>query len=151
MVTNSAIALICTVLIWLIGIGPFLLVHLPIALFAGAIGIWLFYVQHQFEDTFWAQGQAWSFHEASLRGSSHYDLPAILRWFTANIGIHHVHHLCSRIPYYRLPKTLRDNPDLRNINRLTLLQSFRCVRLVLWDENRERLISFRDARKLAAD
>jgi omega-6 fatty acid desaturase (delta-12 desaturase) len=151
MVTNSAIALICTVLIWLIGIGPFLLVHLPIALFAGAIGIWLFYVQHQFEDTFWAQGQAWSFHEASLRGSSHYDLPAILRWFTANIGIHHVHHLCSRIPYYRLPKTLRDNPDLRNVNRLTLLQSFRCVRLVLWDENRERLISFRDARKLAAD
>jgi omega-6 fatty acid desaturase (delta-12 desaturase) len=151
MVTNSAIALICTVLIWLIGIGPFLLVHIPIALFAGAIGIWLFYVQHQFEDTFWAQGQAWSFHEASLHGSSHYDLPAILRWFTANIGSHHVHHLCSRIPYYRLPKTLRDNPDLRNINRLTLLQSFRCVRLVLWDENRERLISFRDARKLATD
>ncbi len=138
-------------LIWLIGIGPFLLVHLPIALFAGAMGVWLFYVQHQFEDTFWAQGQAWSFHEASLHGSSHYDLPGVLRWFTANIGIHHVHHLCSRIPYYRLPRTLQDNPDLRNINRLTLLQSFRCVRLVLWDENRERLISFRDARKLAAD
>src|SRR6516225_4724317 len=107
MATNLAIAVAATTLIWFIGIGPFLLVHLPIALLAGSAGVWLFYVQHQFEETFWARGREWDFHQAALRGSSHYDLPGILRWFTANIGVHHVHHLCSRIPYYRLPQTLR--------------------------------------------
>jgi omega-6 fatty acid desaturase (delta-12 desaturase) len=146
MATNLAIAVTATALIWFIGIGPFLLVHLPIALLAGSVGVWLFYVQHQFEETFWAHGREWNFYEASLRGSSYYDLPGILRWFTANIGIHHVHHLCSRIPYYRLQQTLRDNPDLRSVSRLTLFQSFRCVRLVLWDDSRRRLVSFRDVR-----
>ena len=92
----------------------------------------------------------WNLHEAALHGSSHYDLPAILRWFTANIGVHHVHHLCSRIPYYRLPRVLRDHPELRGVSRLTLLESFRCVALVLWDEGRRRLVSFRDARRPAA-
>ena len=82
--------------------------------------------------------------EAALHGSSHYDLPALLRWFTANIGIHHVHHLCSRIPYYRLPRVLRDHPELRDVGRMTLLQSFACVRLVLWDEAQRRLVSFRE-------
>ena len=77
-----------------------------------------------------------------LHGSSHYDLPAFLRWFTANIGIHHVHHLCSRIPYYRLPSVLREHPELRDINRLSLLESFGCVRLVLWDETRRCLVPF---------
>ena len=121
--------------------------HLPIALLAGSVGVWLFYVQHQFEETFWARGGEWNFHEASFHGSSYYDLPGILRWFTANIGVHHVHHLCSRIPYYRLPQALRDNPDLRIVSRLTLFQSFRCVRLVLWDETRRRLVSFRDVQR----
>ncbi len=146
MATNLAIAIAAAALIWIIGIGPFLLVQLPIGFVAGSVGVWLFYVQHQFEDTFWAHGREWDFHEASLRGSSYYDLPGILRWFTANIGVHHVHHLCSRIPYYRLPQTLRDNPNLRSMGRLTLLESFRCVRLVLWDEGRGRLVSFRDVR-----
>jgi omega-6 fatty acid desaturase (delta-12 desaturase) len=146
MATNFSIALVTSTLVWLIGAGPFLLVHLPIVLIAGSVGIWLFYVQHQFEETFWARGREWNFHEASLHGSSHYDLPRILRWFTANIGVHHVHHLCSGIPYYRLPQTLRDNPDLRSVGRLTLFQSFRCVRLVLWDETHRRLVSFRDIR-----
>ena len=85
--------------------------------------------------------------EAALHGSSHYDLPGILRWFTANIGVHHVHHLCSRIPYYRLPRVLRDYPELRGVSRLTLLQSLQCVRLVLWDESRQRLISFGELRR----
>jgi acyl-lipid omega-6 desaturase (Delta-12 desaturase) len=146
MANNLAIAVAAGALIWFIGIGPFLLVHLPIALLAGSVGVWLFYIQHQFEETFWAHGGEWNFHEASLRGSSHYDLPGILRWFTANIGVHHVHHLCSRIPYYGLPQTLRDNPDLHSVSWLTLFQSFRCVRLVLWDESRSRLVSFRDVR-----
>jgi acyl-lipid omega-6 desaturase (Delta-12 desaturase) len=144
MATNLSIAVVTATLVRLIGIGPFLLVHLPIVLLAGSVGVWLFYVQHQFEETFWARDSEWTFHEASLYGSSHYDLPGILRWFTANIGVHHVHHLCSRIPYYRLPQTLRDNPDLHSFGRLTLFQSFRSVRLVLWDETGRRLVSFRD-------
>ena len=98
--------------IWLVGVRPFLLVHLPITLLAASIGVWLFYVQHQFEETLWAKDRDWSMHEAALHGSSHYDLPRVLRWFTANIGVHHVHHLCSRIPYYRLPRVLRDHPEL---------------------------------------
>ena len=144
--TNAAIAAIALVLIWLIGVGAFFLVHLPIMLLAATFGVWLFYVQHQFEDTFWNESRGWNLHEAALYGSSHYDLPRPLRWFTANIGIHHVHHLHSRIPYYRLPRVLRDHPELRDIGRLTLLESFRCVRLVLWDETQRRLVSFREAR-----
>jgi len=151
MATNFAIAVIVAGLIRLIGIGPFLLVHLPIMLLAGSVGVWLFYVQHQFEKTFWAHEGEWTFQEAALHGSSHYDLPAILRWFTANIGMHHVHHLASRIPYYRLPRVLRDYPELRDVSRLTLLRSFCCVRLVLWDESRQRLISFREMRSRRAD
>ena len=150
MATNFAIALVVAVLIWLIGIKAFLLVHLPIMLLAASVGVWLFYVQHQFSETFWAEERHWNLHEAALLGSSHYDLPAILRWFTANIGVHHVHHLCSRIPYYRLPRALRDHPELRGVSRLTLLESFRCVRLALWDEGRRRLVTFRDARRSAA-
>ena len=148
MATNLAIAVVVAGLIRFIGVGPFLLVHLPIMLLAGSIGVWLFYVQHQFELTYWAHDGEWTLHEAALYGSSHYDLPGILRWFTANIGVHHVHHLCSRIPYYRLPRALRDYPELRGMSRLTLLQSFRCVRLVLWDESRRRLISFREMSRL---
>jgi acyl-lipid omega-6 desaturase (Delta-12 desaturase) len=147
MATDVAIAGIVATLIWCIGIRPFLLVHLPIILLAGSIGVWLFYVQHQFERTFWAHDGEWTLHDAALYGSSHYDLPGILRWFTANIGVHHVHHLCSRIPYYHLPRALRDHPELRGVSRLTFLESFRCVRLVLWDEDRRRLISFREVRR----
>jgi omega-6 fatty acid desaturase (delta-12 desaturase) len=149
MATNVAIAMLVATMIWLVGVGPFLLVHLPITLLAASIGVWLFYVQHQFEDTFWARDQGWNYHEAALHGSSHYQLPGVLRWFTANIGVHHVHHLCSRIPYYRLPSVLRDYPQLTTVGRLTLLQSLRCVRRVLWDERSRKLISFRDIRPVA--
>lgn len=144
MATNLAIASMVAVLIWFVGIKAFLLVHLPITLLAAAAGVWLFYMQHQFERTIWARDGEWSLHDAALHGSSHYDLPAPLRWFTANIGVHHVHHLCSRIPYYRLPEVLREHPELRAIGRLTLLESLRCVRLALWDEERNRLVSFRE-------
>jgi acyl-lipid omega-6 desaturase (Delta-12 desaturase) len=150
MATNVAIAMLVATMIWLIGVGPFLRVHLPITLLAASIGVWLFYVQHQFEDTFWARDKAWNYHEAALHGSSHYHLPGVLRWFTANIGVHHVHHLCSRIPFYRLPSVLRDYPQLATVGRLTLLQSLRCVRRVLWDERSRKLISFRDIRAVAS-
>lgn len=149
MATNVAIAVLATVMIWLVGVVPFLLVHLPIMLLAASIGVWLFYVQHQFEDTAWARDGAWNLHEVALHGSSHYDLPSVMRWFTANIGVHHVHHLCSGIPYYRLPLVLHDYPDLGVIGRLTLIQSLRCVRLVLWDERQQRLVSFREAGRMA--
>jgi omega-6 fatty acid desaturase (delta-12 desaturase) len=144
MATNVGVAALAATIIWLIGVRPFLLVHLPITILAASIGVWLFYVQHQFEETFWAHDEGWSFHEGALHGSSHYDLPGVLRWFTANIGVHHVHHLCSRIPYYRLPRVLRDHPQLAAVGRITLFQSLRCVRRVLWDERRRQLISFRE-------
>jgi acyl-lipid omega-6 desaturase (Delta-12 desaturase) len=144
MATNAAIAILVAAMIWLAGAGTFLLVQLPITLLAASVGVWLFYVQHQFEDTFWEHDDGWTFQEAALHGSSHYDLPVVLRWFTANIGVHHVHHLSNRIPYYRLPQVLRDHPQLAAVGRLTLLQSFGCVRMVLWDESRRRLISFRE-------
>ncbi len=149
MATNLGIAAIVTGLIWLVGIGPFLMVQLPITLLAASIGVWLFYIQHQFDETFWAPAGDWNPHEAALQGSSHYDLPHVLRWMTGNIGIHHVHHLSSRIPFYRLRQVLRDHPELQSVNRLTLWQSLRCIPLALWDENRQRLVSFRTAKRAA--
>ncbi len=145
MATNLAIAGVVAALVWLIGLKAFLFVHLPIMMLAGAIGVWLFYVQHQFEHTSWDEEPEWNAHEAAWHGSSHYELPAWLAWFTANIGVHHVHHLCSRIPYYRLSQVLRDHPEFRDVSRLTLLESLGCVRLVLWDETQRRLVTFREA------
>lgn len=144
--TNAAIALVVAGMIWLVGLGPFLLVQLPITLLGAVIGVWLFYVQHQFEDTYWRHQEEWSFDEAAVHGSSHYVLPGILRWFSANIGVHHVHHLCSRIPSYRLPEVLRDHPELRDVGRITLRQSLASVPLALWDEDKQRLVSFKEAR-----
>ena len=147
--TNLAIAIFCATLIWLVGLGPFLMIHLPITLLAGSTGIWLEYLQHQFDGTVWHHNEDWNRHEAGLHGSSHYHLPAVLRWFTANIGVHHVHHLASRIPFYHLPKVLKDYPELRAMSRLGFWESFRCARLALWDEANGRLVSFREARALA--
>jgi omega-6 fatty acid desaturase (delta-12 desaturase) len=144
--TNAAIAAVAGTLIWAMGLKLFLLVHLPITLIAASLGVWFFYVQHQFEHTQWDRGEDWSFHVSALHGSSHYDLPPILRWFSANIGIHHVHHLASRIPYYRLPEVLREVPVLARCSRMTLGQSFVTTRLVLWDEDKRRLVSFAEAR-----
>jgi acyl-lipid omega-6 desaturase (Delta-12 desaturase) len=147
MATNVAIVSLVATMIWLVGLGPFLLVQLPITLLAASAGVWLFYVQHQFENTACARDGIWNLQEVALHGSSHYALPGPLRWLTANIGVHHIHHLCSRIPCYRLPLVLRDHPELHGIGRLTLLQSFRCVSLVLWDEGQQRLVSFREMRQ----
>jgi omega-6 fatty acid desaturase (delta-12 desaturase) len=146
MATNAALIVLVAALIWILGIGTFLMVHLPIVLIAGAAGIWLFYVQHQFEDTHWSSGEDWNFSEAALHGSSYYELPAVLNWITGNIGVHHVHHLSSRVPCYRLPEVLRDFPELKNISRITIADSLRCVRLTLWDEEQKRLVSFGEAR-----
>ena len=147
MATNLCAAALIVGLAIAFGILPFLVVYLPVVTLAAAMGVWLFFVQHQFEGTYWARDGAWEFHEAAFRGSSHYDLPAPLRWLTANIGIHHVHHLCSKIPYYRLGQVVRDEPALKPAGRLTLWQSRDCVGLALWDEASGRLISFRQMRR----
>ena len=151
MATNAAIVSGALATMWFVGPSAFLLVHVPIVLLAASIGVWLFYVQHQFDPAHWARDGEWNLHDAALHGSSHYDLPAVLRWFTANIGMHHIHHLCSRVPSYRLPQVLRDRPELADVSRLTLVQSIRSVRLALWDETEKRLVSFRDARRRAAN
>lgn len=144
--TNASIAVLAAPLIWGMGLPLFLLIHLPITLVAASLGVWFFYVQHQFEQTHWDKDADWSFHQAAVHGSSHYVLPPVLRWFSANIGIHHVHHLASRIPYYRLPEVLREVPVLARIGRIGLQESLGAVRLVLWDEQKRRLISFAEAR-----
>jgi len=150
MATNAAIVLAVVGMCWLVGVGPFLKVHLPIMLMAASMGVWLFYVQHQFEDVAWARNGAWSHQDAALAGSSFYDLPGVLRWFTGNIGIHHIHHLNSRIPYYRLPKVLQDYPELKAVGRLTLWESLKSVRLSLWCETRKKLVSFKALRRVKA-
>ena len=148
--TNVAIAAILGTIVYFGGFQALFLVFLPTTLIAASIGVWLFYVQHQFETTHWEQNEDWQLHEAALHGSSHYDLPPILRWFTANIGIHHVHHLYSRIPFYRLTEVLRDHNELVEVSRMTIAQSIKCASLDLWDEKSKRLISFAAARKMAA-
>jgi omega-6 fatty acid desaturase (delta-12 desaturase) len=105
----------------------------------------LFYVQHQFDDAHWTRDSDWDFHEAALAGSSYFKQPAILQWFSGNIGLHHVHHLCSRVPNYRLQACLHDAPELESIAKvITLRESLRCWRLSLWDERRQVLVGFRD-------
>ena len=143
--TNAATVVLAGVLIYFIGLVAFLLIFLPVSLMAAAIGMWLFYVQHQFEKTYWDREEDWKRHDAALYGSSHYCLPGILPWLTANIGVHHVHHLYSRIPFYRLQQVLRDYPALADVRRLTLRDSFACVKLQLWDENRRKLVTYAEA------
>ena len=145
MATNLAIAAMVVGLAWLLGLKPFLMVHLPVMALAASMGVWLFYVQHQFEDVRWARGAEWGHHDAAMLGSSHYDLPAPLRWLSGNIGIHHIHHLNSRIPYYRLPSVLKDHPELKAVGRVTLRDSLRLARLSLWCERQQKLVSFKAA------
>ncbi len=112
--------------------------------FAGALGVWLFYVQHQFEDTYWEREEAWDFYRAGAHGSSFYDLGPVGHWLTGNIGYHHIHHLASQIPNYRLAALLRREPGAAAGDPPHLRQSLRCARLRLWDEERRTMISFRD-------
>ncbi|MDP2212934.1 fatty acid desaturase [Phenylobacterium sp.] len=146
---NLGIALFLTAGILVFGAVPFLAVYGVTVFLASATGVWLFYVQHQFEQTTWARQGTWNLHDAALHGSSFYDLPQPLAWLTANIGVHHVHHLHSRIPFYRLGDALRDHPELRECSRLGLRESLRCARLTLWDEAAGRMVGFGDLREPA--
>lgn len=148
--TNVAIFALLGVIWYVGGWAPILAVFVPTALVAGASGVWLFYVQHQFEEAHWDHDPDWQIHDAALHGSSHYVLPGPLPWLSGYIGVHHVHHLQSRIPFYRLPEVLRDHPRLGEIKRLTVRESLESARLHLWDEGSRRLLSFREARSVPA-
>ncbi len=150
MATNAAILGALGLVYWAGGWAPIVFIFLPTTVLAAIAGVWMFYVQHQFEATHWEQNEDWQLHEAALHGSSHYVLPKPLQWLTANIGIHHVHHLYSRIPFYRLPQVLRAHPELADHNRLTFWQSLATVKLQVWDERSKRLLSFSQARALSA-
>jgi omega-6 fatty acid desaturase (delta-12 desaturase) len=146
--TNLGLILIAAAWCALIGWRDYLLVWAPPALLAGAAGVFLFYVQHQFEDAYWENGDGWSYADAALRGSSYLKLPVILQFFTGNIGLHHVHHLSTRIPNYRLERAHHDNPIFHGVPVLTLWDGVKAVRLKLWDEDSGRLVTFQHARRL---
>jgi omega-6 fatty acid desaturase (delta-12 desaturase) len=146
--TNIALAVLVGALCWLVGWREYLLVQWPTVVLAGSAGVWLFYVQHQFEDTYWQSTDDWSYAEAALRGSSYLRLPKLLQFFTGNIGLHHVHHLSARIPNYNLQRAHDDNPIFHDVPTLSGLDGLRAVRLKLWDEDRGRLVTFAQARRL---
>ena len=138
--TNAGIAALAL----LVGPVEMLKLQAPIVLLAASAGIWLFHVQHEFEASYWRRDRSWSFYQAALQGSSFYCLPRPLHWLTASIGLHHIHHLCSRIPNYRLQESLDDHPELRQARRVTLAENVRCARLSLWNEDSARMSRFRD-------
>jgi omega-6 fatty acid desaturase (delta-12 desaturase) len=148
--TNLGLVLVVAAWCALVGWRDYLLVWAPPALLAGAAGVFLFYVQHQFEDAYWENGDGWSYADAALRGSSYLKLPAMLQFFTGNIGLHHVHHLSTRIPNYRLERAHRDNAIFHGVPVLTLWDGVKAVRLKLWDEASGRLVTFQHARRLRA-
>jgi omega-6 fatty acid desaturase (delta-12 desaturase) len=144
--TNVVLAALVGALCWLVGWREYLLVQMPTALLAGAAGVWLFYVQHQFEDTYWQSADDWSYADAALQGSSYLKLPKVLQFFTGNIGLHHVHHLSTRIPNYNLQRAHDRNPIFHDVPTLSLWDGLRAVRFKLWDEDRGRLVTFAEAR-----
>jgi acyl-lipid omega-6 desaturase (Delta-12 desaturase) len=148
--TNIALAVLIGGLCWLIGWRDYLVVVGLPALLAGSAGIWLFYVQHQFEDAYWESSADWSYDEAALRGSSYLKLPRVLQFCSGNIGFHHVHHLSARIPNYNLQRAHEENPMFHTVPTLTLWDGIRAVRLKLWDEDQKRLVSFAQARRAHA-
>jgi omega-6 fatty acid desaturase (delta-12 desaturase) len=143
--TNLALAVLVGTACWLLGWRDFLLIQGPAAMLAGASGIWLFYVQHQFEDTFWERGGEWTYADAALKGSSYLKLPKVLQFFTGNIGLHHVHHLSARIPNYNLQAAHDDNPIFHSVPTLSLWDGLRAVRLKVWDEERRKLVTWAEA------
>jgi acyl-lipid omega-6 desaturase (Delta-12 desaturase) len=141
--TNWALLGITLVMSAVIGLRAFLLIQLTVSAFAGALGLWLFYVQHQFQGAYWARSKDWSYTVAALQGSSFYKLPRILQWFTGNIGFHHIHHLSPRIPNYHLQLCHEADPFFDTIKPVTLLASLRSLTFRLWDEQRNVFVSFR--------
>jgi omega-6 fatty acid desaturase (delta-12 desaturase) len=149
LLTNLAVGVMVGGAMVLFGWKEVLLIEAPLVLFAGTAGVWLFFVQHQFEDVYWESGESWSYAAAALRGSSYLKLPQPLRFFTGNIGLHHVHHLSSRVPNYRLQEAHDGVEVFHDVPVLTLGSSFRCTRLKLWDERAGKLVTFKQGRESA--
>jgi omega-6 fatty acid desaturase (delta-12 desaturase) len=149
-VTNAAITAGVLLCLMVVGWRFIVLVYLPAMYIAGAVGIWLFYVQHQFEDAYWKKHDEWDYVTAAIKGSSYFKLPKILQWFTGNIGLHHVHHLGPRIPNYNLQRCHDENDLFHNASVMTLSRSFAVLRLTLWEEEKERLVGFSAARRYRA-
>jgi omega-6 fatty acid desaturase (delta-12 desaturase) len=145
--TNVAIALMVAGMCWLVGWRDFVYVEAPLVFLAGGAGIWLFYVQHQFAETYWEHTPEWTYPDAALRGSSYLRLPKILQFFTGNIGLHHVHHLNPKVPNYNLQRMSDFVPALRHVPRVSLWEGLRAVRFKLWDEQSERLLTWGDVRR----
>lgn len=143
--TNLALAGLFAIFIAWIGVVPVLAIFLPTVVVAAAVGTWLFYVQHQFERTYWEHTPEWDYTLAAMHGSSYYRLPKVLQWFTGNIGFHHIHHLSPRIPNYNLERCHEENPLMQRVVQLTLWSSFKTTSLALWDEEKRRLVTFREA------
>jgi omega-6 fatty acid desaturase (delta-12 desaturase) len=148
--TNLIIAVLSAVMIWLVGWKEFLLIQLLALFLAHVAGVWLFYVQHQFEGVYWERDSNWDFVTAALKGGSFYKLPGILRWFSGSIGYHHLHHLNPRIPNYNLARCHTRVPALHQTKPIGLLASFKSMAFRLWDEDRGRLVGFREARRQLA-
>ena len=145
-ITNIALATVLTVLCLVFGVTTVLLVQVVPGYLAGMAGVYLFYVQHQFEDVYWEHSDSWSYTEAALEGSSYFELPKVLQFFTGNIGLHHVHHLNARVPNYNLQAAHDENAGLHGVPTLSLLDGLRATRLKLWDEQQAKLVGFRAVR-----
>jgi omega-6 fatty acid desaturase (delta-12 desaturase) len=146
--TNLSLAVIITVVALTVGIKAYLLIQIPIILIGLSFGIWLFYVQHQFEGVYWERGDDWDFVSASLEGSSYYKLPKVFQWFSGNIGFHHIHHLNSRVPNYNLERCHRELTQVRPVPEVGFIKSLKALNFRLWDEDGRRLIGFRELRQL---
>jgi acyl-lipid omega-6 desaturase (Delta-12 desaturase) len=145
---NLAILIMAAGLSWAVGLKAYLLIQLIITAVAGGAGVWMFYVQHQFEGVYWERGEDWDYTEAALKGSSFYKLPKVLQWFSGNIGFHHIHHLSSRIPNYNLERCHHSHPMFQEVKPITLFSSFKSFTFRLWDENRRKLVGFGHLRNL---
>lgn len=145
---NFALLCMVVVLCWVYGVVPYLLIQLTITMVAGALGVWLFYVQHQFEDAYWERGDNWDYTAAALQGSSFYKLPKILQWFSGNIGFHHIHHLSPRIPNYNLQKCHEADPIFQQVKPLTFFESLKSLAFRFWDEKAKKLVGVRRMRQL---
>jgi omega-6 fatty acid desaturase (delta-12 desaturase) len=140
--TNLAIGLMAVGLIWIFGLKAYLVIQLTVLMVAGSAGVWLFYVQHQFEGVYWERGEDWDYATAALKGSSFYKLPKVLQWFSGNIGFHHIHHLSPRIPNYHLEKCHKAEPLFQTVKPVTLFSSFKSFTFRLWDEQRRKLVGY---------
>ncbi len=147
--TNLALLGILIVMGAIIGVKAYVLVQVPIMVIAGAAGVWMFYVQHQFEGVYWERHDNWDFATAALKGSSFYKLPKVLQWFTGNIGFHHIHHLSPRIPNYYLESCYRENPIFQEVKPITILSSLKSLTFRLWDEEQRKLVGFSYLNRLA--